>query len=80
MCIVSRMSLFAESTREVEEIKDLSKSFASFVVLEPFDEPARLKYLYDVLRKRHGFEGELTDLPQHLIRYVSETAAGVPKQ
>ena len=79
MCIVSRMSLFAESTREVEEIKDLSKSFASFVVLEPFDEPARLKYLYDVLRKRHGFEGELTDLPQHLIRYVSETAAGVPK-
>ena len=32
-----------------------------------------------MLRKRHGFEGELTDLPQHLIRYVSETAAGVPK-
>ena len=49
------------------------------IKLDPFDDERRTKYLFEVLRKRYGYEGTLAELPQQLVAYVSDMAGGVPK-
>ena len=93
LTIVSRASMFKETIADVEEIVGLAKQPLDPLVafeddnrilsLDPYDEPRRAAYLYEVLKKMFCPElAEISpaDLPADLVTYVSETAGGVPLQ
>ena len=79
LCVVSRAAMFAQPHAEIEELTERAFSSNAVIKLDPFDDERRTKYLFEVLRKRYGYEGTLAALPQQLVAYVSDMAGGVPK-
>ena len=92
MCVVTRrLTLITDHRSATEEahkaemeqtfgrIMSVAQGTATYMNLAPLDEAGRARYLYELLRERHGYLGDPTGVPRVLTKAVSERAAGHPK-
>ena len=92
MCVaMRRQSLIHVHSSAWEEaiLSDIEASYGAIVSsaeatstllnLQPLTFDARERYVYEVLKERHGFSGGRSGVPSVLLNMVSERAAGHPK-
>jgi hypothetical protein len=63
-------------TREVLEEAELMETL---IQLRPLSKADRAFYLCEVLRHKFGYEGDLSDLDDMFVKFISDRAAGNPK-